>query len=223
MVLWIVAGSFHPSMAQEAPPPEAPAPSPPPITYRLDPAKSWLYAVVYNDTSAMASRLGHDHGLRPKTFDGTVVWDADDAAACKVDLSFAVTSLWPDPPGLREREGLSASGTVGEDSKPTIVGNLQGRSQLDAARYPTIAFHATRCSGTTGEVTVEGELSIHGVSKPVSAVMQVSATSGAFAATGSFRIRHTDFGFSPFTNLAGALRNRDEIKVVVDVKGTPGP
>jgi polyisoprenoid-binding protein YceI len=191
-----------------------------PVTYALDPARSWLYAVVYNDTSAMASRLGHDHAFRPKSFDGSVVWDLDDPAACKVDLSFPVTSLWPDPAGLREREGLSADGAVGEDSKPTIVGNLQGKGQLDASRFPTIEFHGTSCSASTGAVTVAGTLSIRGVPKAVTAVMNVTADKSAFAASGTFRIKHSDFGFAPFSNLAGALRNKDEIKVVVDVKGS---
>jgi polyisoprenoid-binding protein YceI len=202
---------------------EDPAPAPPPVvdpvTYRLDPSTSWLYAVVYNDRSAMAARLGHDHGFRPTSFVGTVVWDRDDAGACKVDLSFPVTALWPDGPGLREREGLSADGAVAEGSKDTIVANLQGRGQLDAGRFPTIEFHATSCSGTSGEVTVTGTLSIRGVGKEVVAKMAVAPTDSTFAATGTFRIRHTDFGFQPFSNLGGALRNQDEIKVVVDVKG----
>lgn len=220
--MWAMACWTGVSIAQEPVAPVAPEAPPPviePVTYRLDPARSSLYAVVYNDLSAMASRLGHDHTFRPSTFAGTVVWDRDDASACVVDLSFSVSSLWPDPPGLREREGLSASGTVGEDSKPTIVGNLQGKNQLDAANHPQITFHGTSCSGTSGTVTVGGDLTIRGVKKPVEAAMSVTADASSFGATGTFEIRHTDFGFQPFSNLAGALRNQDRIKVVVDVKG----
>jgi polyisoprenoid-binding protein YceI len=194
-----------------------------PVTYRLDPAASWLYAVVYNDRSALASRLGHDHAFRPSRFDGTVTWDPADPSACRVSISFPVDALWPDPPGLREREGLAADGAVAEDSKATIVSNLQGRSQLDAGRYPTIAFLGDRCSGGVGEVTVTGTLTLHGVGREVTARLAVSPTPERFAASGTFRIRHSDFGFSPFTNLAGALRNQDEIKVVVDVQGPAAP
>lgn len=221
MVGWLLAVATGAAVAQEPEPAAtpAPAPSPPAVTYRLDPAASWLYAVVYNDPSSLAARLGHDHAFRPSTFEGTVVWDLDDPGACVVDVSFPVSALWPDGPGLREREGLRADGAVAEGSKPTIVNNLQGRGQLDAGRFPTITFHGTSCSGTTGEVTVAGSLTIRGASRPVTATMQVRATSSTFSASGSLRIRHTDFGFEPFSNLGGALRNRDEIKVVVDVTG----
>jgi polyisoprenoid-binding protein YceI len=205
------------ALAQDAPAPAGTAP----VTYRLDASRSWLYAVVFNDTSAMASRLGHDHAFRPKTFDGTVTWDLDDPSACKIDISFPVTALWPDGTGVRERAGLSPDGAVGEDSKATIVSNLQGKGQLEASRFPTIEFHGTSCSGTTGDVTVSGTMSIHGVSQPVNAVVKVAADSGSFAASGGFRIKQSGFGFQPFSNLAGALRNQDEVKIVLDLKGAP--
>lgn len=214
------------AMAQDpAPAPAEPAPAPvsAPVTYKLDPAKSWLYVVVYNDPSAMGSRFGHDHGIRASTFDGTVVWDTSNAAACKVEISFPVTALTPDPPGMRERAGLNPDGAVGEGSLKTIKDNLQGKSQLEASVFPTISYKATKCEGTTGKVKVTGDLSIHGVSKSVTVTMDVAADGSAFSAAGSFTALHSSFGFKPFSNLAGALRNKDEIKFVVDVKGAKAP
>ncbi|MEQ1508736.1 MAG: YceI family protein [Myxococcota bacterium] len=189
------------------------------MTYRLDPATSWLYVVVFNDPTTMAARLGHDHGIRASTFDGTVVWDAANPAACKVDLSFPVSALTPDPPGMRERAGLSPDGAVGDSSLATIKENLLGKSQLDAATYPTIRYTATACSGATGKVKVDGKLTIHGVTKPVSITLDVKADPTSFSAAGSTTVVQSDFGFKPFSNLAGALKNKDELKLVLDLKG----
>src|SRR5688572_7582115 len=83
-----------------------------PITYKLDPEKSWIYVVVYNENSAMG--MGHDHGVKAMDFTGVVVWDALDPSKCQIDITIPVQKLDPDPPGLREREKLPADEAVGE-------------------------------------------------------------------------------------------------------------
>lgn len=211
----------RPAFAQE---PAAPAaPSAGPVTYTLDATKSWLYVVVYNDPSGLASRLGHDHAIKATMFTGKVVWDTANPAACVVDISFPVDTLRPDPPGMRERAGLPADGAVGEGSLQTIRENFLGKSQLDAANYPTISYKAKTCDGTTGKVKVTGDLTIHGVTKPVTVTLDVKPDPTSFAAAGSFTTTVTNFGFKPFSNLGGALRNKDEIKFVIDVVGTKTP
>jgi polyisoprenoid-binding protein YceI len=209
---------------------QSPEPAPPsgPVTYKLDAQKSWLYVLVYNDPSGMASRFGHDHGIRAMQFDGKVVWDVADPTKCQVDISFPVTALQPDPPGMRERAGLSPDGAVGANSLATIRENFLGKSQLDAEAYPTISYRATKCEGTGGSggggsVKVTGDLTIRGVTKSIPVTLNVKADASSFSASGGFATTHTAFGFKPFSNLGGALRNKDELKFVLDVVGTPAP
>lgn len=223
MLAVLGAAVATPALAEDPPadssagaPAEAPAA---PVRYRLDPAKSWLYVVVYNDTTAMASRMGHDHGIRASTFEGAVTWHMDDASACDVQISFPVTALIPDPAGMRERAGLAAEGAVGEGGLKTIKDNLLSKHQLDSTSFPTISYKSKSCDGTTGKVKVTGDLTIHGVTQPVTLTMNVSADGSTFKASGSTTLLHSSFGFKPFSNLAGALRNKDELKLVVDVVG----
>lgn len=216
MVLWSMVCML--AAAQEAP--AAPAPAAP-VTYTLQPANSWLYVVVYNDPTSIGSRFGHDHAIRATSFTGKVVWDLSNPGACKVDLSFPVTALVPDPPGMRERAGLAADGAVGASSLETIKTNLLSASQLDASAFPTISYKATKCEGTTGKVKVTGDLTIHGKSVPVTTTLDVTADAGRFTAAGSFTAAASQFGFSPFAAMAGALRNKDEMKFVLEVTGAP--
>lgn len=218
------------AFAQPAPAPAAPAATPAapaagPVSYTLDPQKSWLYVVVYNDTSSLASRLGHDHGIRATELVGKISWDAGNAAACSVDISFPVASLRPDPPGMRERAGLSPDGAVSAGNLETIRENFLGKNQLDGATYPTISYKSTSCEGTagTGKVKVNGNLTLRGVTKPVSVTLDVKADATSFVAGGAFTTTATNFGFKPFAALGGTLKNKDEMKFVIDVVGAKAP
>ena len=191
------------------------------ITYRLDPKASWLYVVVRNDRSRMMSGYGHDHGIRAMDLDGTVRWDASQVASCAIEISFPVTALQPDPPGMRERAKLDPKEAVDDEAKASIRENFLGKSQLDAESYPTITYRSTSCAGGPESVQVAGTLTIHGVTKPVTTTMTVKASPTSFAAAGSFKARATDFGFKPYSNLGGTLRNLDEMTFVIDVVGAP--
>lgn len=188
-----------------------------PRTFTLDPAASWIYVLIFNDWERWTPVTGHDHGVKATTFDGTVVWDVDDASKCAVTIRFPVSALEIDPPGMRERARLPADGAVGDGAKATATGNMRGKSQLDTDVFPEISFRSTSCSGTTGTVQVSGTLTVHGVGKAVTVPMQVEVTDDRFAAKGSFTLTHADFGMKPFTYGPGTPRNLEKLEFHVDV------
>jgi len=192
-----------------------------PVTYKLDPQKSWVYVVVYNEHAL--GPIGHDHGVRAMDFTGTVVWDALDPTKCKVDITIPVQNLYADPPGMREREKLPMDEAVDDSAKTKIRANFLSRNQLDAENYPTITYSASSCTGSIGNVTVSGNLTIHGTTKPITTNMIVTPTPALFTARRLFKARATEFGFKPYSNLGGLLLNKDEMKFVVDVVGIPAP
>jgi polyisoprenoid-binding protein YceI len=197
--------------------------APPPAgqtTFRLLPEKSWIYVVVYNDPAGMASGLGHDHGIKAMSFDGSVVWDWADPTKCIVNISFPVATLRPDPPGMRERAKLDPEGSVSPAKLDTIRENFLSKSQLDAETYKTISYTGRSCTGP-GTAHVTGALTVRGVTKNIVVPMNITVTPSSFAARGTFVAKGTDFGFKPFTNLGGALRNKDEMTFVIDVEGVP--
>ena len=193
-----------------------------PVTrsYTLDPSASWLYVMVFNDDTRWTPVSGHTHGIRATTFTGTVLWNEADASACKVDISFPVSALAVDPTGMRSRAGLSEDGAIGDGAKKTVVGNLAGKSQLDAANTPNIRYSSSSCDGTTGSVKVSGALNVHGVSKSITVPMTVTLDGDSFAAKGQIELSHADFGMKPFTYGPGTPKNQEKLVFVVDVVGT---
>jgi polyisoprenoid-binding protein YceI len=102
--------------------------------------------------------------------------------------------------------------------------DLRSPHFLDVAKYPTITFKSTRAeSAGAGKLRVTGDLTIHGVTKPV--VLDVDASSqpindpmgkglrmGASATT---KINRNDFGITTMAGVVG-----DEIQITLDVEMT---
>lgn len=184
-----------------------------PTTYALDGGR--LEVIVKYDRSAWVA--GHDHVLVSTGFRGSVTWDPEDVSACKVDITLPVQTLVVDPPGSRARNGFE--GETSDGDKKTIKKNALSKGQLNADAHPNITYTATKCSGSSGSVTVAGNLTIRGTTKPVQTTMTISADGSTFSAKGSFASTHTAYGFKPFSAALGAVRNDDKLGFVVNVKG----
>ena len=204
------------SLAQ-TPPRPAPVAPPPPVAYKLDASKGLLYVQVSKDPDTLASSLSHDHGVRATGWTGTATWDPTNAAACKVDISVPVASLETDADDLRKKVGYDT--VLDESQRAEVKEHFLAADQLNAAANPNITFKSTKCEGSGSAVKVTGNLTIRGVAKSVTVPMNITADGKAFSAKGSFTVNHTDFGFQPFSALLGQLKNKNEMRFTIDVKG----
>ncbi|MGH9441605.1 MAG: YceI family protein [Thermoanaerobaculia bacterium] len=106
--------------------------------------------------------------------------------------------------------------------------DLKSDSFFDVAKYPTITFKSTRVTAATPlQYTVDGDLTMHGVTKPVRLHVEVTPAikdprgnerRGAEATT---KLNRSDFGV---TGASGAVG--DEVTVIIDleaVRKAPAP
>jgi len=89
---------------------------------------------------------------------------------------------------------------------------------LDVKRYPTIVFRSRRVATTGGtgasvQLTVSGDLTLHGVTKPVTVPVRATLRDGALTAEGTTTIKQSDFGIEPVTAAGGAVRVKDELEI----------
>ena len=74
---------------------------------------------------------------------------------------------------LNEADISKSSVTVTIDTTTIDTGvsmrdnDLKSANYFDAAQFPTATFTSTSVSGTSGHLTVAGDLTLHGVTKPV--------------------------------------------------------
>jgi polyisoprenoid-binding protein YceI len=80
-------------------------------------------------------------------------------------------------------------------------------------QHPTIAFRSTRVDGSTGSFTVDGDLTIAGITRPVT--VQGRMTEGRVV--GGTTVVQSRWGIRPYSAFFGALKLRDEVKVDFDV------
>lgn len=99
---------------------------------------------------------------------------------------------------------------------------------LETADYPTIEFDSTALKdveltpqGDGGNATVLGNLTLHGVTRPIGVPLEASLDpDGGFTAWGEFSVDYTDYGIKP-PRLLFALPVGKEVKISFRIKALP--
>jgi len=98
--------------------------------------------------------------------------------------------------------------------------HLRGPDFFECAKYPDITFKSTSVKKTgDNRMDVTGDLSLHGVTKPVTASMEMTGTSkgregeSLIGFEGTFTIKRTDFGMDKALGGIG-----DEVRLTVSIE-----
>lgn len=105
------------------------------------------------------------------------------------------------------------------DKRRQVQERMLGPEVLDSTHFPEIIFESTHVEhGQEGVVVVNGRLSLHGVTKPVSLVAHLKK--GGY--TGTFALRQRDFGITPVSIAGGTVKVKDELAIEFDIATSPG-
>jgi polyisoprenoid-binding protein YceI len=184
--------------------------------YVIDHAKSEIVVRVFR--AGLAAFLAHDHVIRAAEWDGTLDVNRDPPALA-ADLRVPVDALVVDEPEARARHGLD--GVLSEDDRASVRATMLGPEQLDAARFPEIRFRAAEIDRAGKDFRLAGELTLHGETKRITLPITVRDDAGTLTAHGTVRVVQSDFGITPHRALLGAIKNQDEVEIVVTVVAAP--
>jgi polyisoprenoid-binding protein YceI len=182
-----------------------------PRRYTLDPGNSQLTIRV--GKTGVLGFAGHEHQVVAGTFHGGATFDPDRIGQSTVDLTF-------DAGGLRVVGKGEPSGDV-----PQVQAAMVGAACLDVHRFASIRFvsrtiDAVGKAGPSGrDLDVRGDLTLHGVTRPLTLRVHLDVTADTLAATGSTTIRQTDFGITPISK-AGVVKVKDELILDWRIRGT---
>jgi polyisoprenoid-binding protein YceI len=177
-------------------------------THRLGPDAGTLQVRTYRE--GMAAKVGHDLIIEVRDWEGSVAFAAD-PAQCALELS-------ADPRSLHAREGLRGLKPLSDKDRAEIRKNIAEKVLGD----DRITFRARRLELTDDgtRVSVEGDLTIAGSTRPVSAEFEVDSSGRV---NGTIPLTQSEWGIKPYRGLMGALKVRDSLEVVLDVTPIQAP
>jgi len=174
--------------------------------YRLGPESGRL--LVNTTRTGLGAKAGHDLTIEVTRWHGHATADTADPANSSVTVDVDVESF-------EVREGTGGVKPLTDADRAEIKKTLG--EVLHTAQHPTITFRSTRVDGSAGSFTLDGELTIMGITRPVT--VQGGVTDRRVV--GGTTVLQSRWGIRPYSAFFGALKLRDEVKVDFDVALTP--
>lgn len=168
------------------------------------------------------NNLGHSHGVEGKLKAGKVLPDSQSPSK----LVFDMRSFVADTETARKVFGIEAS--IDAATVKKVNQNMLGKEILDVQKFPEASLEkaSLRKAGKQSargldEYELEGDFTLHGVSRHVVIPCDVEIKDGWHHLRGRFTIRQTDFGIKPYTKAFGAVGIKDELVIMGDLWVVP--
>jgi len=177
-----------------------------PRTFSAEPERS--RAMIEVGKSGAFSFAGHTHEVEAPLATGVIHLDPDMPARSDVRLEFNAAAM-----------RVTGKGDPADDV-PKVQEAMLGPQVLDVKTFPAITFESTsitaRGAGSSLDLTVAGRMTIHGVTKPVTAPVAVKIDGPALTATGRFTVKQTEFGIKPIS-VGGVVKVKDELNITFTI------
>lgn len=176
------------------------------IRYSVDAKKSTFTVRAF--AVGLLSAFAHSPTIAIPDFEGEV--SLNPAAVEQATLRTVVHAA-----SLNVRDDIS------EKDRSEINRKMQ-EEVLDADSYPDIIYECSRVSASkTGEgqymVALNGELTLHGVTRGQPLSARVWLNGDILRATGDFPLRQSDYEIRPVTAAGGTIKLKDELKLSFDI------
>jgi polyisoprenoid-binding protein YceI len=171
------------------------------VHYVTDARASQFTVQVFS--GGLLSAFGHSPTIALRDFSGEVQVNSDDIDHSSVKITINAESL-------AVRDDIS-------DKDRREVERAMKEDILETDRYPEIVYECSSIAATkTGEgqysITLNGSLTMHGVTRPQPVAARVSLNGDLLRAFGSFSLRQTDYELKLASVAGGALKVKDELK-----------
>ncbi len=149
---------------------------------------------VHVGKSGLLSPAAHDHTINAPISSGTV--RESTAPHIEFTIETAKMTVQPDP-------------KIDAKDQATIQTHMQEMT-LETKKYPEIEFRSTRIEPIAdGRWKVDGDLSLHGVTKPVTLTVKQTGDSWTTRTV----LKQTDFGIKPISIGGGMIKVKNEVEI----------
>ncbi len=178
--------------------------------YTIDSDKSRF--IVRAFAGGFLSALAHDHTISIREFDG------------ETDFTFGTV----EPASLQmtiKAGSLAVTDKISDKDRQKIEGTMRDEV-LEVSKYPEITFKSSSVSATkTGDgqyqASIKGEITLHGVSRPLTIPAQLEFGDKVLHAKGAFSLKQSSFSIKPVSVAGGTIKVKDELKFTFDIIAHP--
>jgi polyisoprenoid-binding protein YceI len=169
--------------------------------YAIDRAGSEFTVQVF--ASGLLSAFGHSPKIAIRDFSGVAQVNPDDIAHSSLKIIIRADSL-------AVRDDVS-------DKDRREIERVMQQDVLEAAAYPEIVYGCSNITATKNgqgqySVTLNGDLTMHGITHSQTVTARAAITEDSLRAFGNFSLRQTDYDLKLVTIAGGALKVKDELK-----------
>jgi polyisoprenoid-binding protein YceI len=181
-------------------------------SFRIDAARSSFTVRAF--AGGVLWFKGHDHLLRVRDFSGEVQFAPGGPQAARLRLRVRADSL-------------EETRDVFTEQQKQIINRELREIVLEADKYPEITFESTGVraeplGGGRLKAVVEGDLTLHGVTRRVHIPAEVTAAGGELRARGEFSLSRGDFKVKATSAFHGTVRVRDKLRFTFDIVARAG-
>jgi polyisoprenoid-binding protein YceI len=170
--------------------------------YVIDAGASTLTARAF--ATGLLASFGHNPAIAIPEIEGEISLHSEAIEQSSVRLTI-------------HADALAVTGDMSDKDRNEINRKMH-EEVLESDSYPNIVFESTHGSASqTGDgqywVALNGQLSLHGVTRPHAVSGRVSLPGDTLRATGEFSVLLSDYEIRPVSAVGGAVKLKDEIKL----------
>ena len=177
--------------------------------YRLDATRSKFIAHAF--AGGLFWFKGHDHLVAVRDFSGEAQLTRDVITPASLEI-------------VAKAASMEETSSVFTEPQKKIINQELREIVLLPDQYPDIIFKSTNVTGKMTatdqyELKIDGNLTLHGITRPVTIPAKVSITGNELRAQGEFSIDRGDFKVKATSAFHGFVRVRDTVKFEFDIVG----
>jgi polyisoprenoid-binding protein YceI len=149
---------------------------------------------IHVSKAGLFSAAGHDHWVSAPIVSGAI----GEASPAHIEFTIETAKM-----------KVKADPKVDAKTQAEIQRDMEEKT-LETKKFPEITFRSSRVEKVAdGQWRVEGDLSLHGVTKPVR--LNVARAGGAY--TARTVLKQTDFGIKPISVGGGMVKVKNELEI----------
>jgi polyisoprenoid-binding protein YceI len=174
--------------------------------YRLDASQSQFMVRAFS--GGLLWFKGHDHLIAVRDFTGEAQLTPGASSPASLQMTIRADSL------VETRK-------VFTEQQKQIINKELREIVLETAKYPEITFKSANVTGNlTGshfEAKIEGDLTLHGVTRRIVIPARVTLSGETLKAQGEFTVSRKDYNVKATSALHGTIRVRDKLKFTFNI------